>query len=83
MSRHVLRITVPVHSSCPGFLWFLLTLLLTEPQHVTTRKRLTFDSSAMRSGMPVKPTLTELSWLDVARTNSLSGCQSRPWILDR
>lgn len=28
-------------------------------------------------------TLTELSWLDVAKTNSLSRCQSRPWILDR
>lgn len=83
VSRHVLRIRVPVHGSCPGFLWSLLTLLLPEPQHVTTRICLTFDSSATHSGMPVKLTLTELSWLDVARTNSLSGCQSRPWILDR
>ena len=28
-------------------------------------------------------TLTELSWLEVARMCSLSGCQSRPWILER
>lgn len=28
-------------------------------------------------------TLTELSWLEVASVYSLSGCQSRPWILER
>lgn len=28
-------------------------------------------------------TLTELSWLEVARMCSMSGCQSRPWILER
>lgn len=28
-------------------------------------------------------TLTELSWLEVAKMCSLSGCQSRPWILER
>lgn len=45
---------------------------------------LSFNNLTLTAGISYEfLTLTELSWLDVAKMNSLSGCQSSPWIFDR
>ena len=53
------------------------------PSEGNARRPLMSPTHAPHPAPGAPLTLTELSWLEVARICSLSGCQSRPWILER